>query len=104
MAIGIGIDPVDLNLAPITLDIGKAVALILTKVTLDPFTSPHAIAHHATEAQAHITTTETHHTTDPHHAGISPEMTVDPEHTNPTNSITKPHKDHLPVQIQHPGN
>ena len=31
-------------------------------------------------------------------------MTVDPEHANPANTITKPHKDHLPVHIQHPGN
>ena len=104
MTIGISTDSVDLNLAPITLDIGVTVAVILTEVTLDPFTSPHTIAHHTTEAQAHTTTTETHHTADPHHAGISPEMTVDPEHANPPNTITKPHKDHLPVHIQHPGN
>ena len=31
-------------------------------------------------------------------------MTVDPEHANPANIITKPQKDHLPVHIQHPGN
>ena len=101
--IGIGTGSVDLNLAHITLDIGVTVAVILTEVALDPFTSPHAIAHHATGAQAHTTTAKTHHTTDPHHAGISPEMTVDPEHTNPTKTITKPHKDHLPVHNQHPG-
>ena len=104
MTTGIGIDPVDLDLTPITLDIGIAVTVILTEVALDPFTSPHTIAHHATKAQVHTATPDTHHTTDPHHAGISPEMIVDPEHTNPTNTITNPHKDHLPVQIQHPGN
>ena len=103
MAIGISTGSVDLELTPISLDMGVTVAVILTEVTLEPFTSPHAIVHHATEAQAHITTAETHYTTDPHHAGISPEMTVDPEHTNPTYTITKPHKDHLPVHIQHPG-
>ena len=31
-------------------------------------------------------------------------MTVDPEHTHPANTITKPPKDHLPVHIKHPGN
>ena len=104
MTIGIGTDLVDLYLTPITLDIGVTVTVILTEVTLDPFTSPHTIAYHTTGAQACTAIAETHHTADPHHAGISPEMTVDPEHTNPTNTITKPHKDHLPVHIQHPGN
>ena len=103
MTTGIGTDSVDLNLAPITLDIGVTVTVTLTEVTLDPFTGPHTIAHHTTEAQAHTATNKTHHTTDPHHAGISPEMTVDPEHANPINTITRPHKDHLPVHIQYPG-
>ena len=104
VTIGIGTDSVDLNPTPIIPDIRVTVAVILAEVTLDPFTSRHAVAHHATEAQAHTTTAETHHTTDPHHAGTSPKMTVDPEHANPTNTITKPHKDHLPVHTQHPGN
>ena len=31
-------------------------------------------------------------------------MTVDPDrHINPTSTITNLHKDHLPVQNQHPG-
>ena len=30
-------------------------------------------------------------------------MTVDPGHANPSNIITKPYKDPLPVHIQHPG-
>ena len=101
--IGIGTGSVDFDLTHITLDIGVTVAVILAEVALDPFTAPHTIAHCATRAQAHTTTAKTHHTTDPHHAGISPEMTVDPEHTNPTNTITKPHKDHLLVHNQHPG-
>ena len=42
--------------------------MTLTEVTLDPFTDPHATAHHATEAQAHTITAETCHTADPHHA------------------------------------
>ena len=100
--IGIGTDSVDLDPAHITLDIGVIVTVILAEVALDPFTSPHIVAHTA-EAQAHTTTAKTHHTAYPHHTEISPEMTVDLEHTNPTNTITKPHKDLLPVHNQHPG-
>ena len=50
----------------------------------------------------HILLLPRHTTPDPHHAGVSPEMTVDPEHTHPANTITKPPKDHLPVHIKHP--
>ena len=103
MTIGTGTDSVDLNLTHITLDIGVTVAVILTEVIPDHFTNHHAIALHATGAQAHTTTAKTHHITDPHHAGTSPEMTVDPEHINPTSTITNQHKDHLPVHNQHPG-
>ena len=103
VTIGIDTSSADLDFTPITLDIGVAVAVILTEVTLDPFTDPHAIDHHATGAQAHTATAKTHHTVDPHHAGISPEMTADPEHAHPTNTITKSQKDHLPVHIQYPG-
>ena len=77
--------------------------MILTEAILDHFTSPHAIALHATGAQAHTATTVTLHITDPHHAEISPKMTVGPEHINPTGIITNPHKYHLPVHNQHPG-
>ena len=100
VTIGIGTGSVDLNLTPIILDIGLTVTVTLTEVTLDPFTDPHTAAHHTTGAQAHTTTAKTHHTADPHHAGISPEMTADPEHANPANTNTKPHKDHLPAHIQ----
>ena len=103
VTIGAGTDSVDLNLAHITLDIGVTVAVTPTDVILDHFTSPHAVALHATGAPTHTTTTETHHITDPHHAEISPEMTVDPEHINPTNTTTNPHRDHLPLHNQHPG-
>ena len=44
--------------------------------------------------------TEKNHTADPHHAGVSPEMTVDPEHGNPANTITNPHK--RPSSSSHP--
>ena len=103
MTIGTGTDLVNLDLAHITLDIGVTVAVTLVEVILDHFASPHAIALHATGAPAHTTTAKTHHIADPHHAGISPKKTVDPEHINPTNIITKPHRDHLPVHNQHPG-
>ena len=68
----------DLSLTPIILDIGVTDVVTLTEVALDPFIDPHTAAHHVTEAQAHTATTKTCHTTDPCHAGVSPEMTVDP--------------------------
>ena len=103
MTIEIGTGSADLNLTSIILDIGVTVIVTLTEVTLDPFTDPHATAHHATEAQAHTVNAETHHTADPYHAGVAPVMTVDPEYAHPANTITKPPKDHLPVHIKHPG-
>ena len=93
----------DLDLTPIILDIGVTVKVTLAEVALDSFTDPHATAHHATEAGAHTVTAETHHIADPHHTGVSPEITVDPGHAHPANTITKPQTDHLPVQIKHPG-
>ena len=103
MTIEIGTGSADLDLAPIILDIGVTVAVTLAEVTLDPFTDPHTAAHHATEARAHTITDGTCNTTDPHHAGVSPEITVDPGHAHPANTITKPQQDHLPAQIKHPG-
>ena len=90
MTIEIGTGSADLDLASIILDIGVTVTVALIEVTLDPFTDPHATAHHATEAQAHTITDKTCHTADPHHAGASPEMTVDPGHRHPANTITNP--------------
>ena len=69
----------------------------VTGVIPDHFIDPYIIALHATGAQAHITTAATHHITDPHPTGISPQMTADPNHTNPVNNITNQHKDLLPV-------
>ena len=100
MTIRIDINSVDLDPAHIIPDIEVTVTVIPTEVVLDPFTCPHIIIHHATEAQAHTVTAKTHHTTDPHYAEISPEMTVDLGDTNPTNTITKHHKDHLAVYDQ----
>ena len=103
VTIEIGTGSADLDLAPIILDIGVTVAVTLTAVMLDPFTDPHTAAHHATEAHTHTVTAQTHHTADPHHRGVFPEITVDTGHTHPANTITKPQKDHLPAQIKHPG-
>ena len=50
VTIEIGTVSADLDLTPIILDIGVTVTVTLTEVTLDPFTNPHATAHHATEA------------------------------------------------------
>ena len=88
---------------PIIPDIGVTIAVTLTEVALDPITNPHTTAHHATEAQAHITTDKTPHTADPHHAGVSPETTVDLGHTHQGSTITKHQHDHLPAPIEQPG-
>ena len=103
MTIGTGTDSVNLNLAHITLDIGVTVTVTPTEVILDHFTGPHTVALHITGAPAHTTIAKTHHIADPHHAEIFPKMSVDPEHINPTNTTTNPHRDHLPVHNQHPG-
>ena len=103
VTIEIGTGSADLVLTPIILDTGVTVTVTLTEFTLDPFTNPHTAAHHATEAQVHTITDETCHTVDPHHAGVSPEITVDPGHTHPANTITKRQQDHLAAQIKHPG-
>ena len=103
VTIKIGTGSADLNLTPIIPDIGATVAVTLTEAVLDPFTTPHATAYHTTEAQAHTVTDEILHTADPHHTGVSPEITVDPGHTHPTNTITKHQQDHLPALIKHPG-
>ena len=103
VTIEIGTGSADFDLTPIILDIGVTVTVTLTEVALDPFTYPHATAHHTTEARAHTVTNGTCHTTDPHHVGISLEITVDPGHAHPANIITKPQEDHLPAQIKHPG-
>ena len=103
MTTGTGTDSVDLDHAHITLDIGVTVTVILTEVILDNFTGTHAVALCTTGAPTHTSTIVTHHIADPHQTGTSPEMTVDPDHINPTNTITNLHKDHLPAHNQHPG-
>ena len=103
MTIETGTDSADLNLTHIALDIGVTSIVIPTGAILDHFIDPHAIDSHITEVPAHTTTAMTHHIADPHHADISPEMTVDPEHRDPASNIINPHRDHLPVHSQHPG-
>ena len=95
MTIETGTDSVDLALAHITPDLGVTVIVILTEAILDHFINLHAIAPCITGVPAHTSTTMIHH--------ISPEMTVDPEHIDPTGNIINPHIDHLPVHSQHPG-
>ena len=73
------------------------------EVALDPITNPHAIVHHATEAQVHTVIDETPHTADPHHAEVFPETAVDPDHIHHTNTTTKHQQDHLPALIKQPG-
>ena len=77
--------------------------MTLTGVAQDCFIDLHAIALHATEAQVHTATAVTHSITDPHPVEISPEMTADPDYTNPTSNITNQHKDLLQVHKQHLG-
>ena len=89
MTIEMGTSSADLDPILIIPDIGVTVTVTLTEVTLDPITDPHATAHHTTEAQAHTVTDGTSHTADPHHAGVSPGITVDLGHTHHANTITK---------------
>ena len=103
MTIETGTDSADLDLTHITPDIGGTAIVIPTGTILDHYIDPHTIASHVTEVPAHTATAVTHHIADPHHADISPETTVDPEHRDPASNIVNPHKDHLPVHSQHPG-
>ena len=88
MTIETDTESVNLSLAHITPDIGVTVVVILTEAILDNFISPHAIAPCITGTPAHTATAMIHHIADPHHADISPEMTVDPEHINPPGNTT----------------
>ena len=91
------------NPVPATTDTGVTVTVTHKEIALDPITDPHTIAHHATEAQAHIVTDETPHTADPHHAEVSPDTTVDLDHIHHTNTTTKHQQDHLPALIEQSG-
>ena len=103
MTIKTGTSSADLDPIPITPDLGVTVAVILEEVTLDHITDPHSTTHYATEAQAHTITNETPHTADPHHAGVSPETTVDLDHTHHANTTTKHQQGCLPALIEKRG-
>ena len=85
------------------LNTGVTAAITPTGVNPDHFIDLHVIAPHATEAQVHTTTAVTHHIADPHPTEISPEMTADPNYTNPISNITNQHKDLLQVNKLHLG-
>ena len=85
------------------LDTGVTAAMTPAGVTSDCFIDLHIVTLHATKAQVHITTAVTHHIADPHPIGISPEMTADPNYTNPTSNITNQQKDLLQAHKQHLG-
>ena len=96
-------DSADCILTHITPDIGVTAIVIPAEAILDHFIDLHTIALHVTEVPAHTAIATAHHITDPPHADISSEKTVDPEHIDPAGNIINPHKDHLPVHSQHPG-
>ena len=103
MTIGTDTDSANCIHAHITPDIGVTAIMIPAEAILDSFIDLHAVAPCITEVPAHTAITMTHHITDPPHADISPEKTVDPEHIDPAGNSINPHKDHLPVHSQHPG-
>ena len=103
MTIETDTDSADHILTHITLDMGVTAIVIPAEAILDHFIDLHAVAPCITEVPALTAITVTHHITDPHHADISPEKTVDPQHIDPAGNIINPHKDLLPVHNQHPG-
>ena len=86
-----------------TLDTGVTAAMTPAGVIPDHFIDLHIVALHATEAEVHTTTAMTHHIADPHPIEISPEMTANPNYTNPASNISNQHKDLLQVHKQHLG-
>ena len=87
-------DPID-----IAIDTGVTVTVTHEEVTLDSITDQHTTVHHVTETQVHTITNKTPHTADPHHAEVSPETMVDPDHIHHTNTTTRHQQDHLPALI-----
>ena len=99
----IGTGSVISNATHTLLDTGVKAAMTPAGVTLDHFIDLHVIAPHATETQVHTATAVTHHIADPHPIEISPEMTADPDYTNPASNIINQHKDLLQVHKLHLG-
>ena len=85
------------------LNTGVTAAMTPTGVTPDHFIDLHIVALHATEAQVYTATAMTHHIADPYPVEISPEMTADPNYTNPASNILNQHKDLLQAHKQHLG-
>ena len=85
-----GTDSANLDLPHITPGIGVTVIVIPTEAILDNFINLHTIAPCITEVPAHTATAMTHHIADLHHADISLEKTVDPEHIDPCRQHYKP--------------
>ena len=85
------------------LDTAVTAAMTSTGVTPDHFIGLHIVAPHATEAQVHTATAVTPHIADPHPIETFPEITADPNYTNPTGNITNQHKDLLQAHKQHLG-
>ena len=84
------------------IDTGVTVTVTHKEVT-SPITDSHTTVHPITEAQAYTITDETPHTTDPHHAEVFPETTVDPDHVHHTNTTTKHEQYCLPALFEQPG-
>ena len=103
MIIEIGTGSVIPNPTHTFLDTGVTATMTPPGVAPDHFIDFHIIGLHTTEAQVHTITTMTHHIPDPHPVEISPEMTADPDYTNPASNITNQHKDLLQVHKQHLG-
>ena len=101
--IEIGTGSVIPNPTHTTLDTGVTAAMTPAGVAPDHSIDLHIVALHTTEAENYTATTVTHHITDPHPVEISPEMTADPNYTNPASNITNQHKDLPQVHKQHLG-
>ena len=103
MTIKIGIALAGPDLLHAAIDTEVTVTVTHKEVTLGAITDPPTTVHHVTEAQAHTVTHKTPHTTDPHHAEVSPETAVDPDNIHHTNTTTKHQQHCLPAPIKQPG-
>ena len=73
---------------PAVIDTGVTVRVIHEGAAPGHITDLHIAAHHATETQAHIATSETLHIEGPHHTEVFPEIAVDPGHVHHTKNTT----------------
>ena len=96
MTIETGIGLVSLDPIHAVIGTGVTVAMTHKEVLLGHIANPHAAAHHITKVPAHTTTDEISCTADLHHAGVFPEIAVDPGHAHHTNTTTKHQLDSYP--------